>query len=59
VEEEHKPEKEKQANSYSFGHTVALYNSSGLLTLAVAGPDAVNENDINSGMVYVMYNEPR
>ena len=54
IEEEHKPEEEKEANSYSFGHTVALYNASGLLTLAVGAPDAVSDNGAHTGRVYVM-----
>lgn len=55
LEEEHKPEKEKQAQSYSFGHSIALYNQSGVLTLAVGAPDAVDSSGSEHvGMIYVM-----
>jgi len=55
LEEEHKPEKEKKADSYSFGQSVALYNESGILSLAVGAPDAVDENgNEHVGKVYIM-----
>lgn len=55
LEEEHKPEKELKADSYSFGHSVALYNNSGILSLAVGAPDAVDENgNEHVGKVYLM-----
>jgi hypothetical protein len=54
IEEEHKPEEEKAANSYSFGHAVAVYNYSGVLSLAVGAPTAASDNGALTGRVYVM-----